>query len=603
MSMPSASVITLPLPSTVIGSRKPNSPGTFADVAAQIEADESLTPRRRRDMVSALATMVRALRRDMSDVPAHPGFIREQLKGFHPSMLTPTVHIARWRNVQSLVSAALKHVDISTTPGRYRASLPPEWEMLLGGLSNKKRFDLSKMAQFCTAEGITPEAVDDEVMARFHAHLKQTLINKSPREIHRTACKVWNRAADETSGWPQRRLKVPDYTKRYAVPRGQFPASFNAEFDGYIARLGSNDLLDDDGDFRPLRPLSLKTRVLEVHQFASALVHRGRDPQTISSLADLVELNAFKEGLRFFYEQRTPGKYLQAHRMAVILTPIAKYWVKVPPEHLAKLQAICQRLDTKPKGMTEKNRKMLAQFDEANGLEAFLGLTKVITKEVSWAEEQAAKGKTPRSKYTGRNVSTPRQRSLLVQTAVAIETLTMAPLRIANLGSVKMGVHLIPFGDTYRLQFEEREVKNEQRLGPVLPAESARLVRTYIQRHRRHLVDGPSPYLFPGTVDGHKNLNALSRQISAAAKEYAGITLTAHTFRHIAAKLYLTEHPGDYGTVKVFLGHKNIQTTIDIYCESEQPAAFARYDEHVLKLRGQNRDGKSDSAEPKKKER
>ncbi len=77
-------------------------------------------------------------------------------------------------------------------------------------------------------------------------------------------------------------------------------------------------------DFKPLRPISIKSHALQLHEFASALVHRGIDPQTLTSLADFVEVEAFKEGLRFFYEERTPGRYLQAHRMAVILLPVAK---------------------------------------------------------------------------------------------------------------------------------------------------------------------------------------------------------------------------------------------------------------------------------------
>ena len=227
--------------------------------------------------------------------------------------------------------------------------------------------------------------------------------------------------------------------------------------------------------------------------------------------------------------------------------------------------------------MTEKNRKMLAAFDDDAVVKAFLRLPTLIMEDVARAETKPATGKTPpRSRRTGRSLKTARQRALLVQTATAVEILIMAPLRRANLGSIEIGVHLLRFGDNYRLQFEEREVKNEQRLAPPLPKESARLVRTYIQKYRKHLSEEASTFLFPGTKGPQKEVSALSGQIVRAAKEYGGITLTAYTFRHIAAKLHLKAHPGDYGTVKVFLGHKNIQTTINAYCESEQPAAFER---------------------------
>jgi hypothetical protein len=290
--------------------------------------------------------------------------------------------------------------------------------------------------------------------------------------------------------------------------------------------------------------------------------------------------------------------------MAVILLPVAKYWVKAPPEQIAELEKNRDRLDQQPKGMTEKNRKLLAQIDDDAAEERFIGITDLLLKDIAEAEAAIAKGKKPpRSYYSGRSLNTPGKRARLFQTAIAIEILTMAPLRMGNLGTIEIGVHLLPYRGGYRLQFEEREVKNEQRLGPPLPAESAEVVRTYIGKYRPYLSKRPSTFLFPGTKGQHKSFGALSGQIVWAAKTYAGITLTPHTFRHIAAKLHLKQHPGDYGTVKVFLGHKNIQTTINAYCESEQPAAFELYDEHVVKLRQRSRDKKSGTTKPKKKGR
>jgi integrase len=555
-------------------------------------------------MLSALAIVARTLGRDLKDVPAHAGFIREQLKAVEPSMLKPPVGVGHWRNVLSLVNTAMRQAGADMSSVRYRAPVTREWQALLLKLDKHTRSGLSRLAQFCTAEGVPPEAVSDEVLTRFHAYLNQTLMTKSPREMHRMSCKLWNSAAN-VEGWPQATVKVPDYRNLYAVPWAQFPPSLKADLDRHLAHLGAKDILDYTGDFKPLKPISIKSRAHMLHAFASALVHRGKDSQTLTSLAALVEIEAFKDGLRFFLEQRTPGKRQRAHKMAVTLIPVAKYWVKVPPEHLKKLQEICRRLDTQPKGMTDKNRKMLAPFDDDDVVDAFLSVPALLMEEVERAEAEVARGKeTPRRcRYSGRGLRTLRQRAQFVQTAVAFEILIMAPLRRANLGSIEIGVHLLPYRDGYRLQFEEREVKNEQRLAPPLPAESAKIVRTYIDRYRQHLVKRPSPFLFPGTEGSHKNFEALGRQIVKAAKAYGGITLTAHTFRHIAAKLHLRQYPGDYGTVKVFLGHKNIQTTIDAYCESEQPAAFERYDQHVLKLRRRRRDGESDSAKPKPKGR
>ncbi|HEX3664824.1 MAG TPA: site-specific integrase [Rhizomicrobium sp.] len=617
MSMVSAPAIPMPLPSAASGSLCPTQPATLADVADFVRADESLSPARRREILSALATVARALGRDLEDIPAHVGFIREQLKGFTPSMLKPCVtigkpsmrkphiSIGRWRNVQCYMRAAFELAGIPTSPGRYRPALTPAWEKLLAKLDPMKRFNVFRFAQFCTAEQIAPEEVNDEVLARFHAYLNQALTNGVPREIHRTACKVWNVAVERIEGWPHRTVKVPDYRRRYSVPLDQFAPQFISDMDAYLARLRPQDILDDEADdIKPWRPISIKTIRLELHQFASALVHRGRDPKTLTALADLIEVATVKEGLRFFYEERTPGKHLRAHRMASNLLPIAKYWVKAPPEHIKKLQTICSRLNTKPEGMTSKNVKILGPFDDRQIVDTFLNLPSRMLEEVAEAEEAIARGKrSPRSRHTGRSLNTPRQRALLFQTAVAVEILIMAPLRMANLGSIQIGVHLLTTSEGYRLQFEEEEVKNGQRLGPPLPAPSSEIFREYIQHHRKHLSSRPSTFLFPGTKESQKCLAVLAGHITRAAKEYGGITLTPHLFRHIAAKLHLKANPGDFGTVQKFLGHKDIRTTMRIYCEFMQPAAFERYDEHVLKLRQASRDGQSGDTKPPKRGR
>ena len=39
--------------------------------------------------------------------------------------------------------------------------------------------------------------------------------------------------------------------------------------------------------------------------------------------------------------------------------------------------------------------------------------------------------------------------------------------------------------------------------------------------------------------------------------------------RHAAAAVYLKHHPNDYETVRRFLGHRNIRTTVKFYCGLE----------------------------------
>jgi len=59
--------------------------------------------------------------------------------------------------------------------------------------------------------------------------------------------------------------------------------------------------------------------------------------------------------------------------------------------------------------------------------------------------------------------------------------------------------------------------------------------------------------------------NMFSTQITQRIQNATGLRITAHQFRHAAAAIYLKERPGDYETVRRFLGHRNIQTTTSFY--------------------------------------
>ena len=52
-----------------------------------------------------------------------------------------------------------------------------------------------------------------------------------------------------------------------------------------------------------------------------------------------------------------------------------------------------------------------------------------------------------------------------------------------------------------------------------------------------------------------------------------GLRITVHQFRHASAAFYLKPRPGEYETVRRFLGHHNIQTTVNFYCGLETTQA------------------------------
>lgn len=212
----------------------------------------------------------------------------------------------RWRNIRSLVRTALADRGATTGSGCGEARVPlsPEWDALFQLLADSmSRFRLSRFIRFCSNQGISPEAVDDATFNRFRDTLDATDLKNSPRQVARSACQFWNKAADTIPGWPQHHVTVPNYTRFYAVSWSRFPTSLTAEIDAWLARLAGTDPLDEL-PFRPLRESSIATRRKQLHEYASALVHAGHPPDSLRSMADLVEVDRVKDALRFIINRK-----------------------------------------------------------------------------------------------------------------------------------------------------------------------------------------------------------------------------------------------------------------------------------------------------------
>ena len=178
----------------------------------------------------------------------------------------------------------------------------------------------------------------------------------------------------------------------------------------------------------------------------------------------------------------------------------------------------------------------------------------------------------------------------MIQTALAIELLLNAPVRIQNLASIDLGRHLVEVGNrsnrTVHLRFPAAEVKNRNDLEFPLMQESVELLEIYLAEFRPLLSAGPSALLFPGKLaHQHKGNGALSSQIKELVHAYTRLDMPAHRFRHAAAKIYLDRHPGEYELIRQFLGHKDIQTTIAFYAGAESASAARHYARTILEIR------------------
>jgi site-specific recombinase XerD len=239
--------------------------------------------------------------------------------------------------------------------------------------------------------------------------------------------------------------------------------------------------------------------------------------------------------------------------------------VQADVEAQAGLSALGKRVTPKAGGLSGKVTTLLRQFDSRANVAAVLTLPRHLMARAN----------------TGKlgNIAAARN----VQTALAIELLTVAPIRIGELCSLELGRNVfLPASGSASIEFVRNGHRSEDIIRIRLPYRTRRLLARYLREHRPLLCGPGCMALFPGKRGGTKTDQAVAHQIRSAVMEITGLVVTPGLFRHFAAKHYLERHPGGFGVVRFALGHKSLQTTVDKYAELDGAAAFRIADRYLL---------------------
>ena len=536
-----------------------------------IESDPDLPLQRLRNLLSSLRTLCKLMQRDLHFLPAHPGYYRHFLKRLHPEHCGLTKK--RIGNIKSDVLFALRHTGCIGNGHSYMAPLTPEWQALSDRAIGfgRMRFYLSRLMHFCSANGISPDAVNDQISERFLRALIDESFVKNPIKTHQDICKLWNRAVDEVPGWPIIKLTVPRYKKTYTTPLEAFPKSFRDEVDAYFDQCTGKDILDDQGPSKPMKPKTIQSRRYRLRQIVSGLVLQGWKTEDITTLSQIVQVDAAKLTLRFYLDRSDNKKTSQVHSLAVLIKTIAKHWICVDEAHLKALGDLCKKVAPDTKGMTSKNRGRLRQFDDPKNVGLLLDFPARRVEEILHHDRGL------------------RRDAVAVQIALAVEILLMAPMRASNLVNLNIERHIqrtrAGKNGVVHIVIPAEEVKNNEAIEFALPPETARLLDLYLRDYHPRLTDGPCPWLFPGKGKKPKSRELLGDQVSKHVFKATGLHVNLHLFRHVAAKLYLDRNPGGYEVCRRILGHRSVETTTRFYAGTETAAASRHFDDEILKLR------------------
>ena len=500
------------------------------------------------------------------------------------------VSAKRWANLRSDLAGAIAASGLRSMLKTADLDLDEEWAALLAGASHKLRNGLSRFARWASLRRIRPQEIDNSTIDRFVAELDEGTLVHNLRFVARSVAKTWNALVAVKPDAGLRGVAVPA-TRRVLnhIPWVSLPPSLQQDIDAYTHWAAMPDPLAEGARKRALSPGTLRLLKMQIVACVTAAVAAGIPLDQITSLARLVEPDAFRAILRNRWQQDGRKLTFYTHNGACTLIGIAADWVKAPAEAVAALKADHAKLGTLPSGLTDKNRATLRAFDDPRRIAALVQLP-----DRMW---HAAR----------RSLSTSRRRSFIdLQSALAIDLLLHVPLRLQNLASLRFDVHLHwPQGHhkPALMTFGKDETKNDVILEFEVPTVLADRLWTYRNEIAPEVIGERPQALFVALTGRPRKPDTIEITIKKTIRRYLGVKLTPHQFRHLAAKIILDNNPGAFELVRQLLGHKNLKTTTNFYAGVDTRRAGRAHAELVMRLRESSLGGARRRRAPRPAER
>ena len=539
----------------------PAKPVSLAGVLASLERQGELTATRRRDLISAVKRVAILLQNEPAAIPLNLAAISAQLAAISPVAVGITHK--RFANIRSDFLAAVKAGGFlpAEVKSRGKPFLSPTWADLFKQLSGRRaHIGLSRLARFASARGLPPEEVDDEVITELIAAVREQSLCARPTVLHRKVTQIWNEAA-KNPALGLRRLTVPSYRAPKRIDWAVLSNTFREDVEAHLSWCSVCDPFAPDARLRALAPRSVRLRRDQIHAAVTAVVESGIRASAIQSLADLVSPDNFKRILSKRLDAVNGAENTFNRALAHALLQIAHEWVKVDAQVFAELKRLFGKIPAPVAGLTAKNKDRLRQFDDPAVLHRLYSLPDRLWTEAKHAE--------------------PYGLTLAkAQAAIAIAILCYMPVRLQNLAALEFDTHLFVRDSvraTSTLELPADEVKNRTELAFDIPPLLAKMLIEYRDRFAPKVLGHRPKRLFVNADGTSKNQASVASLIINYLRRRAGILLTPHQFRHLSAKVVLDSNPGEYETVRQFLGHKSLETTVGAYAGLDSRRAARRH--------------------------
>jgi integrase len=548
----------------------------FAELITRLENDESVKPTRRRDMISGLRRVAKALGLPPQDVPCHGRWLQPRLSKIAPAALK--LSPKSWQNAVSDARAAMVHAGIVERRINRVTDLSPAWralwvDVLASAQSKTLQPSLCRFVHFLNNIGVLPDQVCTNHALAYHEALIRNEISKSPEVAYRAAVNGWNLAMRSLPAWPQIPLPLEQRQFVIKLPETAFPGGFIEDVDQLMARFSAPDPLGEDERARALRPVTIAQYRRQLIRFASDVVQSGVPIEQIVSLDALLHPDIVERGLRQMLSRNANKSSSMIAEVASRLRHFGRI-TNQPELTQANLDRLARRLAVLPqKGMTQKNRSRLRVLQNDQSMQRLLNFPARLFAS-------PPKGK-----------SNPYMQALAREDALATAILLVCPVRIKNLAGIHIEQHIERPGDGRAyLVLSDDEVKNVRPLEFELPKELVRMIDQHLATRSPEMCPSGTPWLFPRR-DGRGSVLPcqLASRIAKRVRKETGFVVNAHLFRHMAVMNWLDANPGSYEVARRLLGHSEVSRTISLYSGLEVKSATRAFADLIETKKGRGK--------------
>lgn len=446
----------------------------------------------------------------------------------------------------------------------------PRWRELVAALPEGPDYSrLRTFAATCAADGIVPAEVS---WATLNAAAERRAAERGGAKAHDYARRVgvqWNRAAKLVPGWPQTRLGQRANPRQYSLPFDAYPPSLVAEVEAYLTDIGapkvSKGLFSGESRPDPVKPSTVTTRMYCLRRLLWGAVQGGISKEDLTNLR-VVATPAFAMASLNWHFCRAGEVNADLGQMAATIASVAQYLKLPEPEWAALKPVLAKATPPARTEITERTARLLDQLADRTRRLKLLHLPEYLMREAARMRDglpdRRGKVRPPQ----------PEAAAWLAATAVAIEILLHAPMRLINLQTLRLGTEL-QLSQVTRGQWRgtiflaAASVKNKRRLEVPLQPESIALIRAYLNEHRPSLPGVGSTWLFPGHggPDRPRHKGAFGQAITEAVEQWVGVRLNPHAFRALAGAMILEANPHAIDDVRAILGHACFETAMIYY--------------------------------------